>query len=91
MEADSRKGLSHLPHLILNQARMNGVLLEAAKKWGGGSVEYGVKVDRVEVDKQIAESDEDSYAASVYADKDGEDVVYKAKYVLVSFMISPSI
>lgn len=87
VEADSRKGLSHLPHLILNQARMNGVLLEAARKWGGGRVEYGVRVERVEVDKESAESDEDSYAASVYAEKDGEDVVYKAKYVLVCFVI----
>ena len=92
---DTRPGLSHLPHVILNQARMNalmlgkmeGVLRERERERGGGDgvvskVEYGWVVGGVEVDESKAR-DIDAYCVRVTAEKDGKEEVWDAKYVLV--------
>lgn len=81
--ADTQPGLSHQPHLILNQARINGFLLEAMRKAHGQEVDYGYTVKSVEVDSSLAK-DPDSYCTTVVAEKDGKEEVFKAKYVLVS-------
>jgi phenol 2-monooxygenase len=80
---DTEKGLSHLPHVILNQARMNGLVLDLMKKkkCETQGVEYGVKVKGVEVDEQST-GDSDAHCVKVTAEKDGKQVVYEAKYVL---------
>ncbi|OCT50538.1 Phenol 2-monooxygenase [Cladophialophora carrionii] len=81
--ADTAKGLSHMPHLILNQARVNGLLLEKMQKLGGRQIDYGWTVKRVVVDEEMAARDPEGYACTVVATKDGGDEkVFKAKYVL---------
>lgn len=84
--ADTMKGLSHQPHVILNQAKVNGFLIDAMKRWNGQEIEYGYVVKDVKVDSSIAD-DPDAYPVTVTAEKDGVEEVFLAKYVLVS--ISP--
>jgi phenol 2-monooxygenase len=42
--ADTAPGLSHQPHVILNQARINGLLLGAMRRFNRQEVDYGYKV-----------------------------------------------
>lgn len=81
--ADTAPGLSHHPHLILNQARVNGLLLEAMKTFNGQEVDYGYEIQDVKVDSSIS-SDPEAYPVTVTALKDGEQKTFQAKYVLVS-------
>ncbi|ETN40495.1 uncharacterized protein HMPREF1541_04772 [Cyphellophora europaea CBS 101466] len=46
---DTKKGLSWQPHVILNQARVNGLLLGKMAKEGGMKVQYGWEVKHVEL------------------------------------------
>ncbi|KAF4627178.1 hypothetical protein G7Y89_g10976 [Cudoniella acicularis] len=80
---DTVQGLSHCPHVILNQARMNGLLLGKMKECNGDNVEYGHKVVDVAVDEKKAE-DPDAYCVTVRTEKDGKVESCKAKYVLIS-------
>lgn len=87
---DTEKGLSHLPHVILNQARMNGLMLDKMasilKEKGAedkGVIEYGWTTKNVEVDEK-RKADPDAYPCKVTAEKDGKKEVWEAKYVLVS-------
>jgi phenol 2-monooxygenase len=81
--ADTQPGLSHQPHVILNQARINGLLLEAMRRTNGQEVEYGYTVKSVQVDSTSTD-DPDLYCNTVVAEKGGKEEVFKAKYVLVS-------
>ena len=83
--ADTQPGLSHQPHVILNQARINALLLDHMKKNGGEEVEYGYTVKHVEVDPTLVD-DPTAYAVTVLAEKDGTEETFKAKYVLVSML-----
>ncbi|KAF2734495.1 hypothetical protein EJ04DRAFT_576888 [Polyplosphaeria fusca] len=81
--ADTMKGLSHMPHVILNQARMNGLMLgvmESGRREGQG-IEYSVAVKDVSVDDDKA-GDPDAYAVKVVAEREGAEEVWEAKYVL---------
>ncbi|RMZ87228.1 hypothetical protein DV736_g5547, partial [Chaetothyriales sp. CBS 134916] len=49
-DADTQKGLSWMPHVILNQARVNGLMLEKMKKEGGYEVSYGWEATEVKVE-----------------------------------------
>jgi hypothetical protein len=80
---DTAPGLTHMPHVILNQARVNGLLLEAMKRANGQDVDYGWTVKGVEVDSEKAK-DPEAYAVKVTAEKNGKEEVFEAKYVLVS-------
>ncbi|KFY01163.1 hypothetical protein O988_02882 [Pseudogymnoascus sp. VKM F-3808] len=79
--ADTAPGLSHQPHVILNQARVNGLLLDAMNRFNAQSVDYGYNVKGVQVDSGIAQ-DSDAYPVNVITEKDGAEVNFKAKYVL---------
>lgn len=81
--ADTAPGLSHQPHVILNQARVNGLLLDAMNRFNGQSVDYGYTVKGVQVDSGIA-GDLDAYPVTVITEKDGVEETFKAKYALVS-------
>lgn len=86
--ADTMPGLSHMPHVILNQTIMNRFLLEAMWKENEQGVNYGYDVMGVDVD--ILSDGE--YPVMVTADKDGNEEVFRAKYALVSrclFMLHP--
>ncbi|CAK7218984.1 hypothetical protein SCUCBS95973_003667 [Sporothrix curviconia] len=81
---DLEKGLSHQPHVILNQARVNGLMLEDIQR-RTGTVEmlYGAEVQTVEVDESRS-SDHDARCVTtrvVMADGQSERV-FRSKYVL---------
>ena len=83
---DTEPGLSHQPHVILNQARLNGLMIEEIKRANGGAshIEYGVEVQSVELD-HTSSSDHDSYCVTTKATAaGGRDRVFLSKYVLVS-------
>ena len=88
---DTEQGLSHLPHVILNQARMNGLMLgkmESVLKRNGkwkedtsNGIEYGWAVKGLEIDESRA-NDPNAHCVKVTAEKDGKQEVWEAKYVL---------
>ncbi len=89
---DTEKGLSHLPHIILNQAKMNGLMLKKMKeifqergRWEegkGNGIEYGWTVKGVKID-ETKKNNPDAYCVQVVAEKDGKEETWEAKYVLV--------
>jgi phenol 2-monooxygenase len=88
---DTERGLSHLPHVILNQARMNGLMLGKMErvlkekgKWKEGTsngIEYGWAVKSVDIN-QSRKNDPNAHCVKVTAEKDGKEEVWEAKYVL---------
>ena len=76
--ADVQPGLSHQPHLILNQARINGLMLEKMKTLNGQNVDYGWKVATIEVNQEYNET----YPVTVTSEKEGTKRNIRAKYVL---------
>ncbi|GAB1212779.1 hypothetical protein ATERTT37_001926 [Aspergillus terreus] len=76
-------GLSHMPRVILNQARFNEMWLEAMRRRNGQEVDYGHKVTKVTVDEEKA-TDPDAYPVTIVAQKDGQEQVFEAKYCLAS-------
>lgn len=80
--ADTQPGLSHQPHLILNQARINGLLIEAMRRFNNQEIDYGYDVKHLEVDSQLAK-DPSAYPVKVITKKDGKLVEFEAKYALV--------
>ena len=81
--SDTPTGLSHMPHVILNQARINGLLIGAMRRWNGQGILYGYTVTSVAVDADVKD-DPRAHAVTVTAVKDGREASFKAKYVLVS-------
>ena len=81
--ADTAPGLSHLPHVILNQARINGLFIEAMRRFNGQEVDYGYTTKGVELDLEAAK-DPNSYCVTAVTEKDGKEEIFKAKYLLVS-------
>lgn len=81
--ADTQPGLSHQPHVILNQARVNGLLIELMHKYNDQQIDYGHNVTDVHVDS-AASTDPESYPVTVTAEKDGVSLTFAAKYALVS-------
>ncbi|OJD34958.1 phenol 2-monooxygenase [Diplodia corticola] len=82
---DALPGMSHLPHVILNQARVNGLMLGAVGEAGGGQgVVYGVEVEGVEVveGEAAAREDPEAYAVRVRAVRGGVREEWRARYVL---------
>ena len=80
--ADTQPGLSHQPHVILNQARINMLLIELMQKWNGQEIDYGYNVRDVRVDGRLA-ADPEAYPVKVTAEKDGKMVTFEAEYVMV--------
>jgi phenol 2-monooxygenase len=83
---DVETGISHQPHVILNQARLNEIIIDEIKRTSEFPIEYGTEVRSVEVDEERA-GDPDAYAVRVTAEKDGAKKEYAAKYVLVSIEV----
>ena len=77
--ADTPAGLSHQPHLILNQARMNGLLLEKMRQFAPEQeIEYGCEVTAVSANAGVVGEE---YPVEVTAMHKGEEKVYRAKYL----------
>lgn len=96
--ADTMPGLSHQPHVILNQAIINGFLLTAMKRFNEQTVDYGYAVKSVQVNSTVSPQINDNgtqngssagsnkaYPVTVVAEKDGIEEVFEAKYVLVGW------
>lgn len=81
--ADTQPGLSHQPHVILNQARINGLLIELMQKFNDQQIDYGYNVSSVQVDSAAA-ADPEAYPVTVTAKKNGKTETFAAKYALVS-------
>ncbi|RAH69090.1 putative phenol 2-monooxygenase [Aspergillus aculeatinus CBS 121060] len=80
--ADTQPGLSHQPHVILNQARINLLMIEAMRRFNGQEIDYGYTVQGVEVDSTKAK-DPEAYPVTVTAEKAGSGVErFEAKYVM---------
>ena len=75
-DADVLPGLSHQPHLILNQARINGLLIEKMDALKGKHIYYGWRVLNVEIDVN------ETYPVRITAEKEGISESFRAKYVL---------
>lgn len=82
--ADTQPGLSHQPHVILNQARINGLMLDKMRRIGAREVAYGYTVKSVAVDAELARADPEAHCCTVVVESEGKEEVFKAKYVLVS-------
>ncbi|EHA26952.1 hypothetical protein ASPNIDRAFT_171092, partial [Aspergillus niger ATCC 1015] len=80
--ADTQPGLSHQPHVILNQARINGLLIELMKKYNGQEIDYGYTVQDVRVDESQLSAGPEAYPVKVTAEKDGKVESFEAKYAL---------
>lgn len=87
---DTEPGLTHQPHVILNQARVNEIMMDEVYRLSRcrNNVEYGCRVKDVAL---ISESDDDDsiglklpYVKVTAEDKDGQSREYRAQYVLVS-------
>ena len=83
--ADLEPGLSHQPHVILNQARVNGLMLEVIRRSPGGlKMSYGVEVEAVEVNSALAQKGSGAYCVTTTATTaEGARKTYKSRYVLV--------
>lgn len=77
----SYQGLSHLPRLILSQARVHDMLLDAMKRFNDQDVDYGYTVRSVEVDEEKANNPH-AYPVTIVTEKDGKEETFEAKYAL---------
>lgn len=88
LEPDTEPGLSHLPHVILNQARINEFLIrDIVKSSGASHIRYGSEIREVAVDSEAAR-DPDAHCVTVKSIEDGIERTYRAKYALVSIQRS---
>lgn len=78
---DTEPGLSHQPHVILNQARINEMITREMLRCGGAEIDYGYDVKTVHVDSSTT-GDAESYPVTVTALKNGAEQVFRAKYAL---------
>jgi phenol 2-monooxygenase len=78
--ADKETEISHQPHVILNQARLNAMMTSLLGPQP--PIEYECEVKGVEVDSAAAK-DQAAYPVTVTTVKDGKEKVYQAKYALV--------
>lgn len=85
--ADALPGVSHRPHVILNQARLNELLISKLAK--PEFIQYDSAVKSVEVDQEALQRGDD-HCVRVRAEHLGEEQEWQAKYVLVSYSLDPS-
>ncbi|KAF4453255.1 phenol 2-monooxygenase [Fusarium albosuccineum] len=77
---DTPQGLSHLPHVILNQARINRMLLDKMRSFAPTqTVDYDHTVTAVYADPADRNSE---YPIRVHATHAGQEKEFRAKYVL---------
>lgn len=86
---DTEPGLSHQPHVILNQARIHDFMIKEIIRLSGQEntwIKYGCDVQNVRVDESLCNEtrSDDAYPVEVKVVEGGSEKIYKAKYVLVS-------
>lgn len=80
---DTEEGLSHQPHVILNQARINELMLKEIIRLRGDGTSGVVYDSQVESVKIVTDGNE--YPVEVVATHGGEPHCYRAKYAIVSY------
>ena len=80
---DTAPNTSHMPHLILNQARINQYLLDLMQEHNDQVVDYGYEVEDVQVDVSKG-SDPEAYPVTVRTTRNGEEKIFQAKYLFGS-------
>lgn len=83
--ADPPPGLSHQPHVVLKQARVNELMTEKMKEINGQDVDYNSNVLHVACNKDKM-NDPEAYPITCLVEKDGVKETSQAKYLLVSTM-----
>lgn len=83
---DTEPGLSHQPHVILNQALVNGLLIRDMNERNGQIVDYDYQIKDVSIDTESVKNP-DAYCVTVSAERNGKEEIFKAKYVLVGHII----
>jgi phenol 2-monooxygenase len=76
---DTPNGLSHQPHVILNQAKINHMLLDKMQYFAPQQ-----PVDYNHIVTNVGETDDDEYPLYVQATNEGKQKRFKTKYILVS-------
>jgi phenol 2-monooxygenase (NADPH) len=79
---DTIRGLTHVPHVILTQARINGLMVGLMRRLNDQEIEYGSTVKGVSIDEGLAE-DTSAYPVKVHVEKGYSTEIIEAKYVLV--------
>lgn len=82
---DTEPGLSHLPHVILNQARINDLITGEMHRCGGPQIDYGLEVKGVQLNTASLD-DPEAYPVMVTTSRAGREETFCAKYVLVSLL-----
>lgn len=84
---DTEPGLSHQPHVILNQARINDIMIDEILRLRGNlgsNIEYACQVQDVKVAETMPGSAAlDPYPVEVTVLKNGITRIYRAKYAIV--------
>lgn len=83
---DTEPGLSHQPHVILNQARINEIMIEEIirlRKGNGAGIEYSCTAE----DVRITKTDEE-HPVEVVVSKNGARSTLRAKYAIVRLLIA---
>ncbi|KAI1268605.1 thioredoxin-like protein [Xylariaceae sp. FL1019] len=82
---DTEAGLSHLPHVILNRwSLINKMLSDDMERAAGSTnIVYGCEFESLAID-EILVDDPDAHCITATAVKNGEEQLYKAKYLLGS-------
>ena len=82
---DTETGLSHMPHVILNQARINELMLKEIIRLRGDGTSGVVYDSHVESVKVLDGGDD--YSVEVVASHNGKSHSYRAKYTIVSLVL----
>ncbi|KAF5667284.1 phenol 2-monooxygenase [Fusarium heterosporum] len=77
---DTEEGLSHLPHVILNQARINDMMLQEIVRLRGDGTSGVVYDSQVESVRVLDETNE--YPVEAVVVQDGKSTRYLAKYAI---------
>ena len=79
--------MSHLPRLILSQARIHDILLRAMREFNSQEVDYGYKVLQVNVDEEKV-NDPGAHPVTIITEKEGKEERFEAKFALVCLIHS---
>lgn len=80
---DPAPGLTHLPHMVLRQGRVNELMLDEMKRINGQEVDYGCEVLSVKMTEEEV-NNHAAYPVTLVVQKPGLKETYQAKYLLVS-------
>ncbi|GFZ46541.1 hypothetical protein JCM24511_04788 [Saitozyma sp. JCM 24511] len=79
--SDPPPGITHQPHVVLSQGRVNGMLVEEMMKRNNQDIEYSSSVIAVDFDESKL-SDHSAYPITLTVEKEGVREAYQAKYLL---------